>query len=89
MKMVSFDFHTIANVDEFYRQFVVKFAIEMQFGANLDALWDALTGMIDLPARITLRHLAEHKDAAQFDAIIAVMREAEEETAGNFSLRLR
>lgn len=89
MKIVSFNFHNIADVEEFYRQFVVKFAIEMNFGANLDALWDALTGMIELPARVTLRHLAEHKDAAQFDAIIAVMREAEKETDGEFSLRLQ
>ena len=86
MKKVTFDFREIANVAAFYRQFVDKFAIEMAFGANLDALWDALTGLIELPVCVTLSHLAHHPDRQQFDAIIGVMRQAEAETAGQFSL---
>lgn len=88
MNIVSFDFDHIADVAEFYRQFSNKFAIEMEFGNNLDALWDALTGMIDLPARVTFRHLTAHADAQQFDGVIAVMREAEDASEGKFSLRI-
>lgn len=89
MNTISFDFDQIADVPDFYRQFTHKFAIEMEFGANLDALWDALTGMIELPAHVTFRHLAQHKDAQQFGGIIAVLREAEAELNGKFSLRIR
>ena len=89
MNSISFDFDTIADVNEFYRQFCHKFAIEMAFGNNLDALWDALTGMIELPTRVTFRHLATHSSAGQFEGIIVVMREAEEALPGKFSLRIR
>lgn len=89
MNNVSFDFAKIADVDDFYRQFAHKFALGEQFGGNLDALWDALTGMVELPLRVTFRHLAQHADAAQFEQVIAVMREAEQELAGKFSLRVR
>ncbi|WLS76928.1 barstar family protein [Erwinia pyri] len=88
MKSISFDFAGIGGVEDFYRQFCRKFAIDIDFGNNLDALWDALTGMIELPSRVTFRHLATHPDAAQFKGIIAVMREAEEASAGKFSLRI-
>lgn len=89
MNSISFDFDNIADVTEFYRQFCHKFAIDMEFGNNLDALWDALTGMIDLPVRVTLRHLDMHADPHQFDSLVAVMREAEKATAGKFSLHSR
>jgi len=89
MNTVSFDFEHIADVADFYRQFCHKFAIDMAFGNNLDALWDALTGMIALPARVTLRHLTAHANPQQFDGVIAVLREAEEASGGKFSLRIR
>lgn len=88
MNSISFDFAVIADSEDFYRHFCHKFAINMAFGNNLDALWDALTGMIELPARVTCRHLATHPDAAQFEGIFAVMREAEEASGGKFSLRI-
>lgn len=31
------------------------------YGANLDALWDALTGIIALPADVTLNYLPDEK----------------------------
>lgn len=86
MRQIRFDFREIADVAAFYRQFVEKFAIEMAFGANLDALWDALTGMIDLPVCVIFCHLSQHHERQQFTAIVEVMRQAEKETAGQFSL---
>jgi len=88
MNQIHFDFRHIADEKAFYRQFADKFAIEMAFGANLDALWDALTGMIELPARVTLYHLNSHKDKARFQAILKVLQEAEIATAGEFRVRL-
>ncbi|WP_428946149.1 barstar family protein [Pantoea sp. FN060301] len=88
MKCVTIDFRETGNIKDFYAQFARHFAIEGEFGANLDALWDALTGMIALPARITLRHLHDHEDPAQFADAILVMREAETALDGLFQLRV-
>lgn len=87
MNNVCFDFREIPDEAEFYRQFAAKFAIEMAFGANLDALWDALTGMIALPARVTLCHLRNHADGGRFRAILAVLQEAAIASAGDLSVR--
>lgn len=88
MKCVMIDFRTVKDTGDFYQQFARAFDLEMEFGANLDALWDALTGMIALPARITLRHLQQHEEPAQFSRIIAVMREAEAALDGLLALRI-
>ncbi len=89
MRMVSFDFNDIADVPAFYRQFEKKFALKVAFGANLDALWDAVTGMIALPVCVTLLHFEQHPERQRFAAVIDVMQQAEDETAGQFSLRVR
>ncbi|WP_034914840.1 barstar family protein [Erwinia sp. 9145] len=88
MNKVSFDFDHIQDVEGFYRRFAQCFTLDDNFGHNLDALWDALTGLIDLPVRITLRHLSRHPDPAQFDDICAVLHEAEAVLAGGLVLRL-
>lgn len=82
MLNVTFDFDNIADRAEFYRQFAKKCQISEHFGANLDALWDMLTGEMALPATIQLKHLRRHADAMQFAAIIATLQEAEEELEG-------
>lgn len=89
MKKVTFDFATFRTTDDFYRQFVQAFHITMGFGRNTDALWDALTGMISLPVEINLHHSGTHENAAQFEGIINVMREAERETGGLIRLRVK
>lgn len=88
MKRVTIDFRTVKDTGDFYQLFARSFGLEMEFGANLDALWDALTGMIALPARITLRHLQQHQDPAQFSRIIEVMREAEAALNGLLAVRI-
>lgn len=86
MQLVSFDLQDVRDEQAFYRQFAEKFALH-GFGNNLDALWDVLTGEVPLPLRIMLRHLHGHPAEAGLQRIITVMREAESETAGAFSVR--
>jgi len=49
MAKVDFDFEQIQDVSVFYYEFVHKLALSEEFGANLDALWDVVTGHISLP----------------------------------------
>ncbi|ROR15069.1 barstar family protein [Erwinia sp. JUb26] len=88
MQLVSFDLLDVRDEQDFYRQFAEKFALD-GFGHNLDALWDVLTGEVPLPLRIVLRHLPQHPAEAGLQRIVTVMREAESETAGAFSVRTR
>lgn len=77
MLNMTFDFSHIIDRADFYQQFVAQSHLSMPFGANLDALWDALTGGIILPAHITLKHLAYHPHRDVFSAIVEVLVEAE------------
>ncbi|OON40588.1 ribonuclease inhibitor [Izhakiella australiensis] len=86
MQHLSLDFRHIAGMADFYRQFAALLALDGGFGANLDALWDAITAEIALPLHLTLRHLQQHADPQQFNALIDVLRDAEKETAGAFRL---
>jgi len=88
MPTISFDFRYIADRNEFYRQFAAKCQLGEEFGANLDALWDVLTGELALPLEIRLLHLHQHTHSAQFAAIIATLEEAVEELDGSLQLTL-
>jgi ribonuclease inhibitor len=88
MAKVEFDFHQIPDVPAFYRQFADKFALGEGFGANLDALWDVVTGDISLPVEIEFANLnAGHQ--RRFGAIILLFEEAEEELEGSLRFNIR
>lgn len=87
MQRVTFNLQHIRDSEDFYRQFALTFNLSY-FGNNLDALWDMLTAGIELPVRITLRHLDRHPQRAALEHILAVMLEAEQETGGAFSVRV-
>ena len=87
MLQVSFDLRRVEDSTDFYRQFALKFDLGF-FGDNLDALWDTLTAGVPLPLRITLRHLHAHPHQDDLARIVAVMKEAEQEMEGAFSVRV-
>lgn len=88
MRLVSFDLAQVRDAEDFYQRFAQKLLADQPFGANLDALWDVLTGGVALPLRVTLRHLAGHPAADELRRIVTVMQEAEQETDGAFSVRI-
>ncbi|WP_168426575.1 barstar family protein [Erwinia amylovora] len=88
MQRVDFDLQRMEDSADFYRQFALKINLDV-FGANQDALWDVLTGGVPLPLCITLRHLQGHPQQAGLERIVAVMKEAEQETGGAFSVHIR
>ncbi|OTA19271.1 Barstar [Xenorhabdus beddingii] len=81
MKKVEFDFDQIPDLATFYREFKQRFDLGDDFGANLDALWDAVTGGIQLPVEINFIHLTSQK-RIRFASLVLLFEEAEEELEG-------
>lgn len=60
---------------------VIKNELELPewFGANLDALWDAITGIMYTPAEVRISRMVGRSELLpDVDEIIAVFHEAEE-----------
>ena len=87
MKKVSFDFNHIPDLPAFYGEFVRQFELTDEFGANLDALWDEVTGAITLPVEIDFLNLNASRKR-RFGALILLFEEAEEELEGELRLNL-
>ncbi|HCU15175.1 putative ribonuclease inhibitor [Hafnia paralvei ATCC 29927] len=81
MNKVKFDFNHIADLPAFYRQFSHEFSLDSEFGNNLDALWDAVTGGIKLPVEIDFVNFNGRKKR-RFAALVLLFEEAEEELEG-------
>ncbi|KGT89350.1 barstar family protein [Enterobacter cancerogenus] len=85
MLMLSFDFQQLADRQAFYREFVAQSGCSGEFGCNLDALWDWLTGGIALPAELHLHHIAQASEA-EFAPVLALMEEAAQQLRGELRL---
>ncbi|WP_300598684.1 barstar family protein [Niabella sp.] len=75
MKTIIFDFDRIGTEEDFYKTAVKQLALPDFFGNNLDALYDVLTGSIELPVTIQFVHLSLGQ-LEKFDAIITVFEDA-------------
>jgi ribonuclease inhibitor len=87
MAKVKFDFEQIQDVPSFYREFAHQLELGEEFGANLDALWDVVTGNISLPVEIEFIHLSSRRKRC-FSAIILLFKEAEEEMDGSLRFNI-
>ncbi|MCF3109821.1 barstar family protein [Niabella sp. CC-SYL272] len=75
MKEIIFDFDRIGTEADFYKTAVTQLALPDFFGNNLDALYDVLTGAIELPVAIRFVNLSLGQ-LEKFDEIIAVFEDA-------------
>ncbi|MCL1043679.1 barstar family protein [Shewanella marisflavi] len=53
MTSIIIDGHEFKNKQEFHKLIKLKLDLPDYYGENLDALWDCLTGEIELPTSIT------------------------------------
>ena len=75
-------------VGELYLELKQKLELPDWCGENLDALWDALTGIMYTPASISVTKTTAWKDIQEHaDAIVAVMQEAEQKY-GEISIKI-
>ncbi|GLR09315.1 hypothetical protein GCM10007905_20350 [Mixta theicola] len=84
MLEMHFDFLAIRSCEDFYRCFIEQSGIAGESGANLDTLWDMLTGELRLPARAWLYHLPSVPQRGDLAAIIELLEEAVRELQGEF-----
>ena len=75
MKQVTFDFEKIESIDDFYREAVEKMDLPDYFGYNLDAMWDCLTGEIELPIEIRFINLSSQQ-LEEFVELILLFEDA-------------
>ena len=80
LRRFSLDFSECRYLGEIYAQIKNVLELPRWCGENLDALWDAVTGMMYTPAEVTIFPKVKRKEL-QDDAkeIIAVFQEAQQE----------
>lgn len=79
-KNYTLDFSDCAYIGEVYTVIKKELELPSWCGENLDALWDALTGMMYTPAKIKIKTATKQAALQQsVNDIIEVFREAESE----------
>lgn len=79
IRKFELDFSECSTWGEVYREIKKRLELPDWCGENLDALWDAVTGMMYTPAQITVsKKVKNHGLAADVQQIISVLYEAEE-----------
>ena len=80
LRCFTLDFTECKTIGEIYA--VIKNGLELPdwFGENLDAFWDSLTGIMYIPAEITVKYTFTDPQLYDYiQTLISIMREAEEE----------
>ncbi len=79
MKKFQLDFSRCTTLGEIYGAIKEELELPQWCGENLDALWDAVTGMMYTPAQIAVsKKVKNHELASDVQQIISVLYEAEE-----------
>ncbi len=82
-KQITIDFSNCNNWVEAHELIKKELELPEFYGCNLDALWDAVTGLMYVPVNIKIifkpETVAAEKLADEIEKIIQVFQEAEEE----------
>lgn len=84
MKKAIIDGATVASMGELHEALQLQLDFPDYYGRNLDALWDMLTGGMELPATIEWRDYALSGERLGEDGerLLELLREAEQELDG-------
>ena len=78
---VYIDFTDIGDYEDFYTQLKEKLKLPEYFGDNLDALYDSITGFIELPLHLEFVNMTVTQ-LEMFEDLLTTLEDAEEETEG-------
>ena len=81
MKTIYIDFSEIGDEQDFYQQLKEKLSLPENFGDNLDALYDSLTGFVELPLHLELVNMSVNQ-LEDFETLLETLEEADEKTEG-------
>ncbi|UPK46344.1 MULTISPECIES: barstar family protein [Paenibacillus] len=84
MKRVVLNGEDFSSTTELHELLKQKLELPDFYGANLDALWDCLTGMIELPLELTWTNyqISKERLGSEAEKVYQLMLEAEEESIG-------
>jgi len=84
MRRVTLDTSNVSTIAELHEALRRQLDLPDYYGQNLDALWDCLTGWIDLPLTVEWRgyHAARVEIGEPVDRVLATLRMAESELDG-------
>lgn len=78
MKTIYIDFTDLGDYDDFYAQLKEKLTLPGFFGDNLDALYDAITGFLELPLHIEFVNMSVEQ-LETFEDLLVTLEDADEE----------
>ena len=78
MKTIYIDFSEIGDEQDFYQQLKQKLSLPENFGDNLDALYDSLTGFVELPLHLEFVNMSVNQ-LEDFETLLETLEEADEE----------
>jgi ribonuclease inhibitor len=81
---IVLDGHKFKSSDELHDLLKQKLGLPEYYGKNLDALWDCLTGWIDLPLTIVWRNFSESERylGSYAQKVLKLFRDAEQMLEG-------
>ena len=78
VRKIEVDFSKCRYIGELYLELKKKLELPDWCGENLDALWDALTGIMYTPAEISIKKTTAWKEIQEHaNSIVDTMHEAE------------
>ena len=81
MKTIYIDFSEIGDEQDFYQQLKQKLSLPENFGDNLDALYDSLTGFVELPLHLEFVNMSVNQ-LEDFETLLETLEEANEAIEG-------
>lgn len=78
MKTIYIDFLEIGDEEDFYTQLKEKLSLPDHFGDNLDALYDSITGDLELPLHIEFVNMTVDQ-LETFEDLLTTLEDADEE----------
>ena len=78
MNTVYIDFTEIGDIEDFFDQLKEKLKLPETFGDNLDALYDSITGFVELPLHIEFVNMSVEQ-LEDFEDLLTTLEDADEE----------
>lgn len=80
-KTIYIDFVDLGDYEDFYAQLKTKLTLPDYFGDNLDALYDVISGDLEMPLHIEFVNMTVDQ-LETFEDLLTTLEDAEEEVEG-------
>lgn len=81
MKEIYIDFVDIGDYEDFYEQLKPKLKLPEYFGDNLDALFDVISGELEMPLHLEFVNMSVDQ-LELFEDLLTTLEDAEDEVEG-------